>query len=95
MKLSREDVEHLALLARLGLDEEEVERFREQISNLLESFAVLQEVDTTGVPPTGHAIALESVMRDDAVEPSLAPQEVLANAPYEDDACFRVKPVLE
>jgi aspartyl-tRNA(Asn)/glutamyl-tRNA(Gln) amidotransferase subunit C len=65
MKLSREEVLHIALLARLGLTKAEVNRLREQLSNILENFEVLQQVDTTDVPPTAQAIPLQNVMRDD------------------------------
>lgn len=95
MPLSREEVRHIALLARLGLTDEEVERLREQLSNILENFQVLQEVDTTHVPPTGHAIAMLNVSRPDEVTPSLPPEEVLANAPRQENGHFRVRAVLE
>jgi aspartyl-tRNA(Asn)/glutamyl-tRNA(Gln) amidotransferase subunit C len=95
MKLSREEVLHIARLARVDLTEEEMARYGEQLSHLLEHFEVLQQVDTEGVPPTAQSIELRSVMRDDRVEPSLPPEDVLANAPRREDAFFRVKPVLE
>ena len=81
MRLSREEVLHIARLARLGLDEAEVDKFREQLSNLLEHFRVLQQVDTTGVAPTAQSIALQNVIRDDASQASLSPDQILANAP--------------
>lgn len=95
MKLSREDVLHIALLAKLGLSESEVEKFREQLSNILENFEVLQKVDTTNVPPTAQSIPLQTVMRDDEVAPSLPAGDILANAPRREGDFFRVKPVLE
>jgi aspartyl-tRNA(Asn)/glutamyl-tRNA(Gln) amidotransferase subunit C len=95
MKLSREEVLHIARLARLGLTEAEITRFGEQLSNLLEHFQVLQQVDTEGVPPTAQSVEMKSVMRDDVIAPSLSPEEVLANAPRREDDCFRVKAVLE
>ncbi len=95
MKLSREEVQHIALLARLGMTETELERFREQLSNILENFQILQQVDTSEVPPTSQAIPLQSVVRDDEVAPSLPPDDVLANAPQREGEFFRVKPVLE
>jgi aspartyl-tRNA(Asn)/glutamyl-tRNA(Gln) amidotransferase subunit C len=95
MKLSREEVLRIARLARLGLTEAEITRLSEQLSNLLEHFQVLQQVDTTGVPPTAQSVALQSVMRDDVVSPSLPPEDVLANAPRREDDCFRVRAVLE
>jgi len=95
MKLSYEEVKHLALLARLGLSEAELERFSEQLSNILENFEMLQQVDTTDVPPTAHSIALENVLRDDETTPSLPAKEVLANAPSREEDCFKVRAVLE
>lgn len=95
MKLSRDEVLHIALLARLGLTETEVNRLSEQLSNILESFEVLQQVDTSGVPPTAQSIALQNVVRDDKVAPSLPQSQVLANAPQEEENFFKVRPVLE
>ena len=95
MKLSREEVLHIARLARLGLTEAEVNRLGEQLSNILENFEILQQVDTGDVPPTAQAIALQNVMRNDEVAPSLSPSEILANAPRKEGDCFRVRAVLE
>jgi aspartyl-tRNA(Asn)/glutamyl-tRNA(Gln) amidotransferase subunit C len=95
MKLSREEVLHIARLARVALTEAEITRMSEQLSNLLEHFEVLQQVNTEGVPPTAQSVALQSVMRDDVVAPSLSPEEVLANAPRREDDCFRVRAVLD
>jgi len=95
MKLSREEVLHIARLARLGLSEADVEKFREQLSNILENFEALKNVDTTDVPPTAQSIALQSVMRDDEIIPSLPAEEILKNAPHREGEFFRVKAVLE
>jgi len=95
MKLSREEVQHIARLARLGMTETELERFREQLSNILENFEILQQVDTSDIPPTAQAIPLQNVVRDDKVAPSLPPDDVLANAPKREGELFRVKAVLE
>jgi len=95
MKLSREQVLHIALLARLGLTETEVDRFSEQLSNILDSFEVLQQVDTTGIIPTAQSIALQNVMKDDEDTASLPQSEILANAPQRDGSFFRVRAVLE
>ena len=95
MKLSREEVLHIALLARLGLTEAEVDRLREQLSNILENFEVLQQVDTTNIPPTTQSIALQNVVRDDEAAPSLPQSQVLANAPKKEGDFFRVRAVLE
>jgi len=95
MKLSREEVQHIALLARLGLTETEVDRFREQLSNILENFEVLQQVDTKDIPPTAQSIALQNVTKDDEVAASLPQSQILANAPRKDGEFFRVQAVLE
>jgi len=95
MKLSREEVLHIARLARLGLTEAEVDRLSEQLSNILENFEILQKVDTSDVPPTAQSSALQNVMRDDEVTPSLPANEILANAPRREGDCFRVRAVLE
>ena len=95
MKLSREEVVHIALLARLGLTEAEVDKFSEQLSNILENFEVLQQVDTSGVPPTAQSIALQNVVKGDEVADSLPQAQVLVNAPRKDGEFFRVRPVLE
>jgi len=95
MKLSREEVLHIARLARLGLAEADIDRLSEQLSNLLENFEALQQVDTTDVPPTAQSIALQSVVRDDEVAPSLPSDEILSNAPRKEGEFFRVRAVLE
>lgn len=95
MKLSREEVLHIARLARLGVSEEDVAKFSDQLSHILESFEVLQQVDTTGVPPTAQSITLQDVMKSDEILPSLPPSDILANAPEKDGQFFKVKAVLE
>ena len=95
MKLSREEVLHIALLARLGVTEEDVEKFREQLSNILENFEVLQQVDTSDVPPTAQSITMRNVMKDDEAVNSLPPAEILANAPQKEEDFFKVRAVLE
>jgi aspartyl-tRNA(Asn)/glutamyl-tRNA(Gln) amidotransferase subunit C len=95
MRLSREEVLHIARLARVALTEEEITRMSEQLSNLLEHFEVLQKVNTEGVEPTAQSVTLQSVMRKDEVRPSLPPEDVLANAPRREGDCFRVRAVLE
>ena len=95
MKLSREEVLHIARLARLGLSKDEVEKAREQLSNILENFEVLQQIDTADVPPTAQSITLQNVMKDDEATSSLPPSEILANAPRKDGEFFRIHAVLE
>jgi len=96
MKLSREEVKHIAFLARLGLTEAEVGKFRLQLSNILENFEMLKQVDTSDVLPTAQSIALQNVLREDEITAESLPQgEILANAPQQDDNYFKVKAVLE
>jgi aspartyl-tRNA(Asn)/glutamyl-tRNA(Gln) amidotransferase subunit C len=95
MKLSSEEVLHIALLARLGLTEAEVDKFSEQLSHILENFEALQKVDTTDVPPTAQSIPLQNVTKEDKVADSLPPNQILANAPRKKGEYFRVKAVLE
>jgi len=95
MKLTREEVLHIALLARLGLTEAEVDRLREQLSNILENFEVLQQVDTTDIPPTTQSIPLQNIMGSDEVSDSLPQAQVLDNAPRKEGNYFRVRAVLE
>lgn len=95
MPLSREEVLHIATLCRVALIEEEVERFQTQLSNILEQFEVLKELDTADVPPTGHSVALSNVMREDNPGNSFPQEQVLANAPLREGEFFRVLLVLE
>ena len=95
MKLSRDEVFHIARLARLGSTETEVDKLGEQLSNILENFEVLQQVDTSDVPPTAQSITLQNVVSDDEVAPSLPQSQVLANAPQKEGDFFRVRAVLE
>lgn len=95
MKLSREEVLHITRLARVGLTEAEVNKLSEQLSNILEHFEVLQQVDTTNVPPTAQSIDLLNVLKDDEVAASLSQSQVLANAPRKEGDFFRVRAVLE
>ena len=95
MSLTREEVLHIAQLAHLGLSEDEVPKFQEQLSGILDHFEALRTLDTEGVPPTSHPLPLESVMRADVAAPSLPVEDVLANAPNAEDDLFRVRAVLE
>ena len=95
MKLAREEVLKVARLARLGLTESEVNKLGEQLSDILENFEILKQVDTADVPPTAQSIALQNVLREDKVASSLPANEVLANAPRKEGDCFRVRAVLE
>ena len=95
MKLSREEVEHIADLAKLSLSDEEIARYQEQLSAILEHFDQLQELETEEIPPTATVLPLRSVMRDDEARPPLERERVLENAPDAEDGCFWVPAVLE
>ena len=95
MELTDEEIKHIALLARLGISEEEVEKFRGQLSNILENFEILQEVDTSDVQPTSQVTGLRNVVKEDEVIPSLTQREILANAPQEEEGFFKIRAVLE
>ena len=94
MSLNRGDVEHIATLARIGLSGEEVERFQEQLSHILDQFQILNELDTTGVSSTGESGGT-GTMREDVSEASASRNDVLSNAPRREGEFFRVKVVLE
>ncbi|RAQ95501.1 Asp-tRNA(Asn)/Glu-tRNA(Gln) amidotransferase subunit GatC [Thermogemmatispora tikiterensis] len=93
--IDRETVLHIAQLARLGLSDEEVELFRQQLSSILEHMAILREADVSGVSPLAHASRLTNVMREDEPAPSYPPQVLLANAPDQEEQCLKVNAVLE
>ena len=95
MSLTREQVLHIARLARVGVTEEDVARLQEELSEILEHFEALRALDTEGVPPTSHPLPLENVMRADEVRPSLSTEDVLANAPLTQEDAFRVRAILD
>lgn len=95
MPIDREQVTHIASLARIGIPGDQLDVYVEQLSNIIDQFEVLNELDTTGVEPTGHAGELRAVMREDDPADSLAPEETLSNAPRREGEFFRVKAVLD
>jgi aspartyl-tRNA(Asn)/glutamyl-tRNA(Gln) amidotransferase subunit C len=95
MLLTREQVEHVAELAKLGLSEAEIELYREQLSAILEYAAILQQLDTEAIPPTATVLPLCNVMRADQPAASLSQEDALANAPAVADGHFRVRSILE
>ncbi len=95
MAITREDVQHVAMLFRMGLSEEDIAKFQQQLSQIIDYFQVLQQVDTEGVPPTSHTLPLESVMRDDEPRPSYPTEDILSNAPLSEGGFLRVRAVLE
>jgi aspartyl-tRNA(Asn)/glutamyl-tRNA(Gln) amidotransferase subunit C len=94
-RLDLAEVDHVALLSRLRLTDEEKARFAEDLNVILEQFEILQQLDTRDVPPTAHAMVLKNVFRDDATRPSLPRAEVLREAPEARDEFFVVPRVVE
>jgi aspartyl-tRNA(Asn)/glutamyl-tRNA(Gln) amidotransferase subunit C len=92
--LTRVDVEHVAHLARLGLTEEELARLEGQLNHILDQYAVLAGLDTEHIPPTAQTIELANILREDEVQPSLAVDEALANAPERSGGHFVVPAIL-
>ena len=95
MPIDRDQVVHIAALARLGISGEEIDLYASQLSDIIDQFEILNELDTSGVEPTGHAGDLRGVMRDDTPADSLPPDATLSNAPRRDGDFFRVKAVLD
>ncbi len=90
--ISKDEVLHVARLARLDLSGAEVERFQVQLSAILESVSKVSELDLSDVPPTAHPLEIANAWADDEPRPSLTRDEVFANAPDRDDDLFRVPP---
>ncbi len=95
MRISREEVEHIALLARLRLTDEEKDLYSEQLSNILDYIEKLNELDTSHVEPTSHVIPISNVFREDTPVESLRVDEALGNAPDRSDPFYRVPRIIE
>jgi aspartyl-tRNA(Asn)/glutamyl-tRNA(Gln) amidotransferase subunit C len=95
MQITKEEVLYVANLARLDLDEATIDKFAGQIGNILEYIELLNQVDTTDVKPTSHAIALTNAFREDEEKEHLDRDRVLANAPRKEDGSFIVPKVLD
>jgi aspartyl-tRNA(Asn)/glutamyl-tRNA(Gln) amidotransferase subunit C len=94
MKLTTEQVQHVANLARLEIEPQAVEKMAGQLATILAYVQKLSEVDTTGVEPTSHAIALTNAFREDRVHEHLKPESAVANAPEKEDGSFVVPKVI-
>ncbi len=94
MAISKKDVEYLAGLAKLKLSEKEKSKFKKELDKIIKYIDQLKEVDTENIPPTSHVIAMENVLREDRVLPSLSQDEALANAPEKEDGYFKVPKVI-
>ena len=94
MSLTQDDVKKISLLARLDLSGEELETMTAQLTKIVGFVEQLAELDTEAVEPMANALGVANVFRDDAVRPSVAREEMLANSPHHDEEFFLVPPVL-
>jgi aspartyl-tRNA(Asn)/glutamyl-tRNA(Gln) amidotransferase subunit C len=92
--ITRTEVAHLARLARLALDDDELDRFGSQLDVIITAVSRISDLDTADVPPTSHALPLTNVTRPDEVRPGLTQQQALAAAPAVEDGRFRVPRIL-
>jgi aspartyl-tRNA(Asn)/glutamyl-tRNA(Gln) amidotransferase subunit C len=95
MKITLQQVRHIAELARLEFNEEELEAFTRQMDSILAYFDKLNEVDTKAITPTSHAITVGNVFREDEVTESISTESCLENAPEKEGGCFRVPKIIE
>lgn len=93
-RITRDEVAHVAGLARLHLTETELDAFTPQLAAILDHAADVEALDVSGIPPTSHPVPLANVLRPDVVVPSLDREEVLEQAPAAEDGQFRVPPIL-
>ncbi len=95
MKITRQEVEHVAKLARLELTEQEADTFTGQLDAILAYVDKLKELNTDGIIPTAHAVPMENAFREDLVQTSIGVDNALANAPARAESFFRVPKVIE
>jgi aspartyl-tRNA(Asn)/glutamyl-tRNA(Gln) amidotransferase subunit C len=95
MPIEESQVRHIAALARISLSESEIESFTQQLSDILDQFEILQNIDTTNVAPTAHVAGLDNVLRDDEPRDSLESEQSLLNAPRRRGDFFQVRAVLD
>lgn len=95
MKISKQEVEHVAKLARLELSEQEQEKLTDQLSKILTYVEKLNELDTASIAPTAHVLDIKNVMRDDIAAPGLTQDRALANAPEKAAGHYKVPKIIE
>lgn len=95
MKIDRKEVEHVAQLARLRFDEAQLDMFMHQMNNILEYFDKLQDLDTSDIEPTSHAVVMNNIFRDDEEEKLFNRNLMLENAPEKEKGCFKVPKIIE
>lgn len=95
MKVSKHAIEHIAMLARIDLTEEEKDLFGSQLSSILDYMEKLNELDTSTIEPTSHVLSLQNVMREDTVRESIPREDALMNAPSHTEKFYRVPKIIE
>ena len=95
MKIDRKEVEHVAQLARLRFDEAQLDMFMHQMNNILEYFDKLQDLDTSDIEPTSHAVVMNNIFRADEEEKLFNRNLMLENAPEKEKGCFKVPKIIE
>lgn len=95
MQITQKDVEQVALLSRLDINETDIQKYTGQLNEILEYMKVLNKADTTNVEPTVHVLPMKNVLRPDVVRPSLERELALANAPEQEDGYFKVPKIIE
>lgn len=95
MKVSKHDIEHIAMLARIDLTDEEKALFGSQLSSILDYMEKLNELDTSDIEPTSHVLSLQNVMREDTVRDSIPREDALMNAPSHTEKFYRVPKIIE
>lgn len=94
-EITREEIRHIAELAKLRLTDEEIDLYRDQLAEILAHFRALEALDTSDVPPTQHVLDLQNVLRLDEAQDSVSREDALANAPRQRDGFFDVPAVIE
>jgi aspartyl-tRNA(Asn)/glutamyl-tRNA(Gln) amidotransferase subunit C len=95
VKITKRDVVHVAGLARLRFSEDQLDLFTDQLNTILTDFDKLQQLDTSGVEPSTHAVSICNAFREDQRRPSLSGEESLENAPARERSCFKVPRIIE
>ena len=95
MKISAQDVAHVAKLSRLSISDREMEKFTTQFNNILSYADMINALDTSGVQATAHVLPLKNVLREDVIMKSLSNEQALANAPKPQDGCYVVPKVMD
>ncbi len=95
MSITIEEVKHIALLSRLEFKETELEKFTQQLGEILDYVEMLNQLDTENISPTSHVLKLKNVMREDKTQPSYPQEDILKNAPEHEQGLFEVPTVIE